>query len=129
MTTTFDPRTAYRNQGQFKSFRESVTWEKPTDDGPVVLTGLTATFGDFNTAELQSLAAGLALTSESAAVVVWQPDVDETDPLPEASRFAPAAGHILRRVSQSNEGWVILSVLRSRYGHWNCVCDREVVNA
>ena len=132
MTTAFDPRTAYRSQGQFKSFRESVTWEKPTDDGISTLTGLTATFGDFDTPELQSLAAGLALTSESAAIVVWQPDVDEDAPLPEGSTapqaFAPASGHIIRRESVGGEGWVILSATRSRFGHWLLVCDREVVN-
>lgn len=123
--TTFDPRTAYRNQGRFKSFRENITWEKPSEAGVDRVTGLLATIGDFDNPELLTLAAGLALTSESAAVVVWQPVSTGSEP---QTVFAPAAGHVLRRESESNEGWVIVAFSRSRFGHWNCACEREVIN-
>ena len=124
--TAFDPQTAYRNEGQWKSFSERVTWEKQTDAGPVLLTGLTAQWSDFDTPESQSVAAGLSFTNDAAAVVVWQPTLaDGSEP---TVRFAPAEGQILRRESKANEGWMIRSLLFSRFGHWVCACEREVVN-
>lgn len=122
---SWNPSTAYGDEHQWLDFVEDVTWVH----GETSETGLKGRWGDFDTADLQSMAAGLGLSSNAAAVVVWQPtpsDVDQEDRDP---TFAPKAGHILRRTTKGNEGWVVMGVLESRFGHWSLGCEREVVNA
>lgn len=123
MSEDFDPSAAYANRYQFQRFTEDVTWENTSGER---VTGIKARFGDFDHREAISVAAGLTLSSEAAAVVVWQPKTpsgDEPNVL-----FAPAEGHVLRRESKAGEGWVIQAVQQSRFGHWVCACDREVSN-
>jgi hypothetical protein len=129
--TAFDPSTAYSQDYQWLDWVESVTWEREGEAGPILVDGLKGRFGDFDTADLQSLAASLALTSEAAAIVVWQPTPsDQDEPTSEDDRtFAPKSGHILRREEHDNEGWVIVGFNRSRFGHWNIAIEREVLNA
>lgn len=121
----FDPATAYGDEHQWFHFAEDVTWVH----GETSETGLQGRWGDFDRPDLQSMAAGLGLSTEAAAVVVWQPtpaDVDQEDREP---TFVPKAGHILRRTTKGNEGWVVMGVVESRFGHWVCGCERETVNA
>ncbi len=120
--TAYDLRTSYSNDYQIADFIDSVTWES----GDTRVTGLKGRWGDFDTPESQSLAAGLNFTSEAAAVVIWQPTpTDETTP---PDTFAPVEGHILRR-EDTGEGWLVLRVAKSRLGHWLCACEKEVLNA
>jgi len=123
----FDPTTAYAADYQWLDFIEDITWEVPTEAGPEQTTGLRGRWGDFDTPDFASVAAGLGLSSNAAAVVVWQPkpaDVSTWEPT-----FVPKPGDILRREAQEDQGWVILSSTRSRFGHWLCACEKEVVNA
>lgn len=121
---TFDPATAYEADYKFQDFIEDVTWERNTDAGPVRVASLKGQWGDFNTPESQSVAAGIQFTNEAAAVVVWQPDsADGTEPI---EPFAPIEGQILRR--DNGEGWQIKNGSQSRLGHWVCACQREVFN-
>lgn len=128
--TAFDPTTAYSQDWQWLDFVEDVTWEREAAGGPIRVTGLKARITDFDTADLQSMAAGLALTSEAVAIVVWQPTpIDQSGLTAEDERtFAPKSGHILRREERNNEGWMIVGVSKTRFGHWNCACEREVLN-
>lgn len=126
MTAEFDLATSYKNDHELADHIENVTWERSTESGPVLLTGLKGFWGDFDTPELMSLAAGLEVTNEAAAVVVWQPDL--ADGSPPTIAFAPAQGNILRRESLGNEGWMILRTTKSRFGHWLCACEKELVN-
>lgn len=119
-SSTFKTDGIFSNDWQYQDNIENATWERLADPEAVRVTGLKARWGDFDTPDLQSLAAGLGLSSEAAAVVVWQPDSNKA--------FAPAAGHILRRESLGNEGWVIIDSIKSRFGHWSCACEREVTN-
>lgn len=118
----FDPSTAYANRWQYMRFIEPVTWERKNDTS---VTGLKARFGDFDTPDLQAVAAGLAFTNEASGVVVWQPTVNGQAP---AVPFAPACDDILRKETGDKSGWLVKGILKSRFGHWSIACDREVVN-
>lgn len=123
---TFDPATSYSQDHELHDFIEDVTWEVSTPDGLVSTTGFKGKWGDFDTPDLVSVAASLGLSSEAAAVVVWQPKPDDADWEP---TFAPKPGHILRREEKGNEGWVIMGHGESRFGNWTCFCEKEVLNA
>lgn len=122
---SWNPSTAYGDEDEWFPFIEDVTWIH----GAISVTGLKGRWGDFDRPDLMSMAAGLGLSTEAAAVVVWQPtpaDVAQEDRDP---TFIPKAGHVLRRTTKGNEGWVVMGVLESRFGHWSLGCEREVVNA
>lgn len=119
--TAYNLSTSYTNDYELADWIENVTWERHGDPDPIKTTGYKGRWGDFDTPDLQSMAAGLALSSEAAAVVVWQPNSIDTP-------FTPASGHILRRESKANEGWVVIAVLESPLGHWMLACDKEVTN-
>ena len=121
--TDFDLSTSYENDYELADFIEAVTWENASGER---VTGLQAKFSDFDHPEALSVAGGLTLSSETAAVVVWQPKTptgEEPNVL-----FAPHEGHVLRRESQGGQGWIIRAVQQSRFGHWVCTCEREVTN-
>lgn len=104
-------------------FVESVTWERKNGSN---VTGLKARFGDFDTPDLQAVAAGLAFTNEASGVVVWQPTVNGQQP---AVPFAPMEGEFLRKESGDKSGWMIRGgFVKSRMGHWSIAAEREVVN-
>ena len=116
----FDPTTAYRDDWKFTDFVEEAAWESQTPDaGPNILTGFRARRSDIDTPEMQSLAAGLALTSSAAAFVVWEPTAMNDD-------FDPKPGDRLRI---ADGGWVVRRVERSVFGRWAAVCEREKVDA
>lgn len=125
---SFDPSKAYHGDWQYQDFIEEVSWIRAADGGSDVTTGLKARFGDFDTPELVSLAAGLAFTHELAAVVLWEPkpsDVVLDDWLP---IFAPKSGQLLRRDDHDGERWLIVSAKQSRFGYWLLACEREATN-
>lgn len=136
---TFNPTTSYSQDYQWMDFVENVSWHytrvgEGTDD--IVnesLDGLKGRWGDFDTPDLTALAAGLGLSSQAAAIVVWEPIPSDADDDWEPT-FSPKPGHTLRRQdvldeAGSPEGWIIQSVHRSRFGHWLLPSEKEVLNA
>lgn len=129
----FDETTAYHGDWQWVGRVFDVQWERDTDAGPIIVTGLKARFSSI-TGNLVSVAAGLGITTQAAAVVVWQPkptDVDETDWEP---TFAPKEGHVLRKSVPDpdvrGDGYVIVGDVaeRAAKGRWRVFCQEEVVN-
>jgi hypothetical protein len=122
---SFDPETAYNADYAYRDRVKDVTWEHDS----IVSTGLKARFSNIDTPDLVNVAASLGLSSDAAAVVLWEPkptdvEVDDWEPA-----FAPKSGHILRR-EDTNEGWSIVSVTKSNLkGKWQMLVDKEVVNA
>lgn len=132
----FDEATAYRNEYQWVGRVIDAVWEYTAFEDTIRVDGLKARFGPINTPDLISLAAGLGLTTEAAAVVVWEPkpsdvEVEDWEPV-----FDPRPGHILRRdmpvteEGQVAEGWLIKSASRSTgRGKWFLLVDKEATNA
>lgn len=118
----FQTAGVFDNDWQYQDNIEPVTWERKNGSS---VTGLKARFGDFDTPDLQAVAAGLAFTNEASGVVVWQPTVNGQAP---AVPFAPACDDILRKETGDKSGWLVKGILKSRFGHWSIACDREVVN-
>lgn len=124
---SFDPETAYHNDWEFFDRVESVTWELPGGESH---TGLKGRWGAINTPDLVSAAAGLGLSSDAAAVVVWEPKPDDVAVADWQPQFAPTHGHVLRRTDENDEGWMVIVVTRSPFkGKWQILCDKEVLNA
>lgn len=122
----FDPETAYHGDWQYLDRVKDVVWEQP--DGTIV-TGLKARWGSIHTPDMLSIAAGLGLSSDAAAIVVWQPKPSDTSESDWEPTFAPRDGHLLRVVT-TNEGWVIRDATRLQtHGKWLLLADREVTNA
>jgi hypothetical protein len=125
----FDPETSYAADYTYRDRVKDVRWEIPGEGEPTITTGLKGRWGTVDTPDLITVAANLGLSSEAAAVVVWEPkpsDVDVDDWEPE---FAPKPGHILRR-DDTEEGWLIASAVKSQYaGKWLLLCDKEITNA
>lgn len=121
---SFDPETAYCGDYQYRDRVKDVTWERTGIEQHV--TGLKARFGLIDTPEFASVAASLGLSTDAAAVVVWEPKpADITDWTP---AFDPKDGHILRR-EDTQQGWLIASVTKSQLqGKWLLLVDREVTN-
>lgn len=125
----FGVTTAYHNEWELHDRVEDVTWERPSDDGPVITTGLKGRWSAIDTPDLLSVAAGLGLSSDAAAIVVWEPkptDVAVADWVPQ---FAPKPGHVLRRSEENSEGWIIKNAARSVFkSKWSLLVDKEVEN-
>lgn len=122
-SSTFQTAGVFANDWQYQDNIESVTWERKNGSN---VTGLKARFGDFDTPDLQAVAAGLAFTNEASGVVVWQPNAPDGSP-PNVA-FAPIEGEFLRKESGDKSGWMIKGQLKSRFGHWAIAAEREVVN-
>lgn len=121
----FDPETAYSGDHQYHDRVKDVSWE--IIDGATV-TGLKARFGTIDTPDLTSVAAGLGLSTDAAAVVVWEPKPSDTDAEDWEPAFAPKSGHLLRL--DTGEGWLIHAVVKSQLaGKWNLLVDKEIANA
>jgi hypothetical protein len=118
----FDPTTAYADDYRWHDFIEEITWEVPDGESVTHYTGLQGRLTDVHSPEVQSMAAGIGLSTDAAAFVVWQPSTVTT------FTFAPRPGHVLRRVAEQYEGWSIADVQKSRFGHWVCIVDQEVTN-
>lgn len=118
----FDPTTAYANDYQWQNLVENLTWEVTSDTETLQYSGLKGRLDDTQTPDIQSVAAGIGLSSDAAAIVVWQPTTVTT------FDFDPKPGHVLRRDAEEYEGWVISSVRKSRFNHWVCIVDKEVTN-
>lgn len=122
----FDPETAYRGDYQYRDRVKDVSWEVTGAD---TVTGLQARWGTIDTPDLVSVAVNLGLSTEAAAVVVWEPKPSDVTVSEWAPQFAPKSGHLLRR-EDTGEGWLIASVVKSQLaGKWLLLVDREVVNA
>lgn len=121
----FDPETAYHGDWQYVDRVKAVTWET---QGGEFYTGYKARFGSVASLDISSIAAGLGLTSDAAAIVVWEPkssDVaaDDWTPL-----FAPQAGDVLR-VDSTGVGWIVKDRTHEPMeAKWIVVADKEVVN-
>lgn len=128
----FDETKAYQGDWQYVGRVVDVTWEHQTLTDTENTTGLKARFCSVSTPDLVSVAAGLGLSTQAAAVVVWEPkpiDVAATDWQPS---FNPKNGDTLRieaGVNQS-QGWVIHEVTsHSNQGIWHLLVDKELINA
>ena len=122
----FDPETAYYGDYQYRDRVKDVSWEIP---GGAIETGFKARFGTLDKPDIQSVAAGLGLSSEAAVVVLWEPKPTDVALADWTPRFAPVAGHILRREG-TGQGWIIASITGSTHkGKWHLLVDKEVTNA
>ncbi len=115
--TAFDLTTSYTADYSLVDLVEATSWIYGST--PTTVTGLMAQWGDFSFADMSSVAAGIGLSSEAAAVVVWQASASTT--------FAPQQGHILSGAVSGR--WIIHSFVQVEFGHWNCICEKEVTNA
>ena len=126
----FDPTTAYEGAYQYIDLVEGVSWERSTDAGTETQTGLKGRWATIDRPDLVSVAAGLGLSTEAAAIAVWEPkpsDVDADDWQP---TFNPKPGDVLRRTEEDSEGWLIASVVRSGLrGKWSILADKVIANA
>lgn len=122
----FDPETSYHAEYTYVDRVKDVTWER--SEG-LVVTGLKARWGSISTPDLSSIAAGLGLTSDAAAIVVWEPNPSDTAVADWEPNFHPRVGEILRR-EDTNEGWVVKDVTKMQTkGKWLVLADVEVTNA
>lgn len=128
MSDDFDPSKAYHDDWQYQDFIEEVSWIQPADGGEKITPGLKAKFNNFTTSDLQSWAAGIALPSDAAAVVLWEPKPDDVSLDDWTPQFSPKYGDNLRRDDQGGERWTILSFKRSRFGYWSLACEKALVN-
>lgn len=131
----FDETTAYRNDYQWVSRIVNVTWEFLDEAGQVQTTdGLKARFGPISSPDLLSVAAGLGLSSQAAAITVWEPKPSDVDVADWVTVFDPKPGHILRKeVIEEGavaEGWLVKDASRSTgKGKWFLLAVAEVTNA
>lgn len=116
--TAFNPATAYAGNHAFLGFVEATSWERNVDDTLTTTTGFKAKRGPIESPDLVSVAAGLGLSSDAAAIVVWQATATTT--------FDPKAGQILDLATSGR--WLIKSTHASRFSNWVCLCEKEVVN-
>lgn len=123
---SFDPETAYRDDWQYLDRVKEVDWER-SDGTPY--TGLRGRWGGINTPDISSVAASLGLTSDAAAIVVWQPKPSDEDADSWEPFFRPRQGDVLRRVD-TGEGWIVKDATELHTkAKWLVVADREVTNA
>lgn len=124
---SFDPATAYSQDWQWMDFIEEVSWERPTGSDPVIRDILQAQFGDESTGDLTSVSGGIAFTGTAVPVVVWEIKPADVDLASWTPVFAPEQGHILR--TADGTGWLILTVVASKFNRWELTCQKEVTNA
>lgn len=115
--TAFNPSTSYAKDYELADFVERATWEYGSE--PTQVANLKAQRGAIDTPDLISVAAGLGLSSDAAAIVVWQATASTT--------FAPKPGHVLQLATSGR--WVIRAIDASQFGQWTCLCTKEVTNA
>jgi hypothetical protein len=132
----FDETRAYVGDWQWIGRVFDISWEQPQDGAePTVTTGLKARFDTISN-DLISTAASLGITSQVAAIVVWEPKADDVDLEDWEPAFIPRNGHVLRKETEPQqsgeigEGWIIADARESATrGKWVCICQREVTNA
>ena len=121
----FDPETAYAGDWQYMDRIKDVAWEH---DGQTV-TGLKARWGSITTPDFTSIAASLGLSSDAAAIVVWQPKPDDVATADWVPTFQPRAGHLVRNAT-TQEGWSVKDATQfQQKAKWLLLADREVTNA
>jgi hypothetical protein len=113
----FDPATAYAGNYAFLNFVETTSWIYGS--GPTTVQNLKAQRRNIDTPDLVSVAAGLGLSSDAAAIAVWQATASTT--------FAPEPGHILSMATSGR--WIIRSLVAVRFSWWLCLCEKEKTNA
>lgn len=121
----FDPETSYHDDWEYVDRVKDATWERA--DGQTV-AGLKARWGSINTPDLMSTAVGLGLSSDAAAIVVWQPKPTDTDVGVWVPNLRPRAGDVVRR-TDTRQGWSVKDVTQLQTkGKWLALADVEVVN-
>lgn len=119
--TTFDPKTAYRNDWQSHDFVETADYQAPGSDATAV-SGIKVKQGDPSDSDYQRAATGLELTTNSAVFVAWNPTDELFNPLPDGLILIDDPDE------ETTQGWLVRNVVRSRFGHWTIGCQARRVD-